>query len=84
MTRNEPFGRRASTESDPHEPVTFTDKRRVDPVTGEVRDGPGGQERSRPGTGTGPAPSGPAPEVPEPAPEPAPESDEAVELKATL
>jgi molecular chaperone GrpE len=61
------------TASDPHEPVTFTDKRRVDPVTGEVRD-----------VGTGPAPSGPAPEVPEPAPESDSASDEAVELKATL
>ncbi len=34
--------------SDPHEPVTFTDKRRVDPVTGEVRH-----------SAAGPAPSGP-------------------------
>lgn len=37
--------------NDPHEPVTITDKRRVDPDTGEVR------ERA-----TGPAPGGPAPE----------------------
>ena len=37
--------------NDPHQPVTVTDKRRVDPETGEVR------ERA-----TGPAPSGPAPE----------------------
>ena len=37
--------------NDPHEPVTVTDKRRVDPVTGEVRE-----------QATGPAPSGPAPE----------------------
>lgn len=37
--------------TDPHEPVTVTDKRRVDPVTGEVRE-----------QATGPAPSGPAPE----------------------
>ena len=68
------------TASDPHEPVTFTDKRRVDPVTGEVRETPGGQERSDRGMGTGPAPSGPAPE----APESDGASDEAVELKATL
>ena len=60
------------TASDPHEPVTFTDKRRVDPVTGEVRET------------AGPAPSGPAPEVSEPAPESDGASDEAVELKATL
>jgi molecular chaperone GrpE len=56
------------TQSDSHEPVTFTDKRRIDPVTGEVRDA------------SGPAPSGPASE----APAAATESDEAVELKATL
>ena len=37
--------------NDPHEPVTVTDKRRVDPETGEVRE-----------QATGPAPSGPAPE----------------------
>jgi len=37
-------------ENDPHEPVTVTDKRRVDPVTGEVRQ-----------PASGPAPSGPAP-----------------------
>lgn len=37
-------------ENDPHEPVTVTDKRRVDPVTGEVRDAAAS------------APSGPAPE----------------------
>jgi len=37
--------------TDPHEPVTVTDKRRVDPVTGEVR-----------ASAAGPAPRGPAPE----------------------
>lgn len=57
------------TQNDSHEPVTFTDKRRIDPVTGEVRDA------------SGPAPSGSEPEAP---PAPATESDEAVELKATL
>jgi molecular chaperone GrpE len=56
------------TQSDSHEPVTFTDKRRIDPVTGEVRET------------SGPAPSGPALEDSAPAVE----SDEAVELKATL
>ena len=35
------------------EPVTVTDKRRIDPQTGEVREG-----------ASGPAPSGPAPEAP--------------------
>ena len=57
------------TQNDSHEPVTFTDKRRIDPVTGEVRDA------------SGPAPSGSEPEAP---PAAAAESDEAVELKATL
>jgi molecular chaperone GrpE len=37
--------------NDPHEPVTVTDKRRIDPDTGEIRE-----------PVTGPAPSGPAPE----------------------
>jgi molecular chaperone GrpE len=50
------------------EPVTITDKRRIDPETGEVRDS----------ASSGPAPSGSAPEAAV-----AP-SDEAAELKATL
>jgi molecular chaperone GrpE len=59
------------TSHDPQEPVTFTDKRRVDPVTGEVRE-----------QATGPAPSGPAPgplgsETPE-------EANKAAELVADL
>jgi molecular chaperone GrpE len=56
------------SENDPQEPVTVTDKRRIDPTTGEVRE-----------TSSGPAPSEPAPEAPSPA-----DTDEAVELKATL
>jgi len=40
------------SQNDSHEPVTVTDKRRIDPVTGEIRE-----------QATGPAPSGPAPEV---------------------
>jgi molecular chaperone GrpE len=56
--------------SDPHEPVTVTDKRRIDPETGEIRE-----------TATGPAPSGPAPE---PGGRAAGEDTEAAELKATL
>ena len=44
------------TDRDEHEPVTITDKRRVDPITGEVRE-------------SGPAPSGPAPDGPEPSAE---------------
>jgi molecular chaperone GrpE len=64
------------------EPVTVTDKRRVDPQTGEVREPAGGQERSDPGYGTGPAPSGSAPggfagETPE-------EADKAAELLGDL
>jgi len=56
------------TQDDSHEPVTFTDKRRIDPVTGEVREA------------AEPAPSGPDSE----APVTTVETDEAVELKATL
>jgi molecular chaperone GrpE len=58
--------------SDPHEPVTVTDKRRIDPETGEVRE-----------TATGPAPSGPGP-APDPGGSAAGEDTEAAELKATL
>jgi molecular chaperone GrpE len=54
--------------SDPYEPVTVTDKRRIDPVTGEIRE-----------QATAPAPSGPAPEAAA-----APSSDEVAELKSTL
>ena len=54
--------------NDPLEPVTVTDKRRVDPVTGEVR-----------GQATGPAPSGPAPAAETPD-----EADKAAELLADL
>ncbi|KUI28660.1 molecular chaperone GrpE [Mycobacterium sp. IS-1496] len=60
--------------SDPHEPVTVTDKRRIDPVTGEVRDP------------SGPVPSGPAPDAaPEAfAGETPEEADKAGELLADL
>lgn len=50
------------------EPVTITDKRRIDPDTGAVRE-----------PASGPAPSGSAPEAVTPD-----ESNEAAELKATL
>lgn len=57
------------TQGDPHdEPVTITDKRRIDPDTGEVREGAPAS-----------APSGSAPGDPTPS-----DSDEAAELKATL
>jgi molecular chaperone GrpE len=71
--------RPSNGEGDAHEPVVVTDKRRIDPVTGEVRESPGGQARSDREFGTaGPAPSGPAPE-----PEIV-ESDEVADLTATL
>ena len=57
------------SQNDSHEPVTVTDKRRIDPVTGEIRE-----------QATGPAPIGPAPE----ASGPTSESDEVGELKSTL
>ena len=69
------------TQGDPRdEPVIITDKRRIDPDTGEVREGAfGGQERSDPGFGSGSAPSGSAPGAPA-----AVKVDEAEELKSTL
>jgi molecular chaperone GrpE len=42
------------SQNDSHEPVTVTDKRRIDPETGEIRE-----------PTAGPAPSGPAPEAEE-------------------
>jgi molecular chaperone GrpE len=44
------------TESNPQEPVTVTDKRRIDPETGEVRHVPPGA--SAPGGAASPGPSG--------------------------
>ena len=63
------------------EPVTVTDKRRVDPQTGEIRD-PGGQERSDSGHVSGPALGGPVPGAfPGQSPE---EADKAAELLGDL
>jgi molecular chaperone GrpE len=61
--------------------VTVTDKRRVDPQTGEIRD-PGGQERSDSGHVSGPALGGPVPGAfPGESPE---EADKAAELLGDL
>ena len=54
--------------NDSYEPVTVTDKRRIDPETGEIRE-----------PATGPAPSGSAPEAAGSA-----ASEEVAELKSTL
>lgn len=57
------------------EPITVTDKRRIDPETGQVRESPA----------AGPAPSGPEPEAGAPAADGATESSaELDELKSTL
>ena len=61
-------GRRASDEDEPHEPVTITDKRRIDPDSGELR--------------AQPVPSEPT--AAPPADEAASDSDEVAELKGTL
>ena len=62
---------------DRDEPVTVTDKRRIDPQTGEIRDA-GGQERSDSGHVSGPALGGPVPGAfPGESPE---EADKAAEL----
>jgi molecular chaperone GrpE len=58
------------SENDSHEPVTITDKRRIDPDSGEVRE-------------QTPAPSGPA-SAASAAGESASDGDEVAELKATL
>jgi molecular chaperone GrpE len=63
--------------NDPHEPVTVTDKRRVDPDTGEIR--PRTQGAEIPQQATGPAPPAPAPGV---APDAA--VDKVAELTADL
>ena len=57
------------SQNDSHEPVTVTDKRRIDPETGEIR-------ASASAPAPAPAPSGPEPE--------AVTSDEVTELKSTL
>ncbi len=56
------------SEGDSSEPVTVTDKRRIDPETGEVRD-----------AASAPAPSGPEAEAPAAA-----DTDEVADLKSTL
>jgi molecular chaperone GrpE len=62
------------SQNDSHEPVTVTDKRRIDPETGEIRE-----------QATGPAPSGPAPEAGATQGESAGStSEEVAELKSTL
>jgi molecular chaperone GrpE len=60
------------SENDSHEPVTVTDKRRIDPDTGAVRE-----------TASAPAPSGPEPAVAAAAAG-EPEKDQAAELIADL
>ena len=63
------------SQNDPHEPVTVTDKRRIDPTTGEIRE-----------PATAPAPSGPAtaPAPGGPVPATGSTSEEVTELKSTL
>ncbi|AMO63489.1 GrpE protein HSP-70 cofactor [Mycolicibacterium phlei] len=69
------------TDNDSHEPVTVTDKRRIDPVTGEVRD-PNAQSS---GTASGPSESGdPAPAAPAGQAEGGEAADKAAELLADL
>jgi molecular chaperone GrpE len=64
------------SQNDSHEPVTVTDKRRIDPETGEIRE-----------QATGPAPSGPAPAASAAGAaqwDDASAADEISELKSTL
>jgi molecular chaperone GrpE len=72
--RRESDAERRESDAERVEPITFTDKRRIDPETGQVRDAPS----------AGPAPEEPAPEA-APAAAPAGESTAEVdELKSTL
>ncbi len=64
-------------ENEPYEPVTVTDKRRIDPETGQLR--PNTATAEQPASAAGPAHSGPAPEAAK-----AGDSSEVDELKATL
>lgn len=71
------------SENDSHEPVTITDRRRIDPDTGEVRPGTRGAEQPE----QAPAPSGPAPAAPDASGSAAgagASNEEIAELKATL
>jgi molecular chaperone GrpE len=73
------------SQNDSHEPVTVTDKRRIDPETGEIR--PRTREAEDHQQATGPAPSGPAPDATAAGAaqrEDASASDELSELKSTL
>jgi len=73
------------SQNDSHEPVTVTDKRRIDPDTGEIRPRTRGAEDHQ--QATGPAPSGAAPEATAAGAaqrEDASVSDELSELKSTL
>ena len=73
------------SQNDSHEPVTVTDKRRIDPDTGEIRPRTRGAEDRQ--QATGPAPSGAAPEATAAGAaqrEDASASDELSELKSTL
>jgi len=73
------------SQNDSHEPVTVTDKRRIDPETGEIRPRTRGAEDHQ--QATGPAPSGAAPEATAAGAaqrEDASASDELSELKSTL
>ena len=70
------------TEHDEHEPVTVTDKRRIDPVTGEVREAGSGPAPGGAGAATS-SPGGPA-SGSEFAGESPEEADKASELLADL
>ena len=73
------------SQDDSYEPVTVTDKRRIDPDTGEIRPRTRGAEDHQ--QATGPAPSGAAPEATAAGAaqrEDASASDELSELKSTL
>ncbi|MGE2723016.1 nucleotide exchange factor GrpE [Mycolicibacterium celeriflavum] len=69
------------TGNDPHEPVTVTDKRRIDPVTGEVREAGSGSAAGDAGAA---GPGEPAPDAPTQEKAAGEEADKASELLADL
>jgi molecular chaperone GrpE len=66
-----------------HEPVTITDKRRIDPETGALREAPAGAGSSA-AAGAGPSAAAPGGAAPEPDKAPSNAADKVAELTADL
>jgi molecular chaperone GrpE len=77
VSSDEALGRRTFGAADSPEPVTVTDKRRIDPETGEIREAGASPASGAAGAGTSSS-SGPAPEAG------GSDTEEVTELKSTL